>query len=533
MIGAVIYARVSTKEQTDNLSLDTQLRACEDYCDRQGLTVVHRFVERGESAKTSDRTELQKLLAFCRTHKARVSFVIVYSLNRFAREKYDHFALRAYLNGLAIALRSVTEPIDETSTGKLMEGVLASFAQFDNDVRSERTRAGMRAAMERGRWTFLAPLGYLNSPRYAGTSLVPDPVRAPLVRQAFDAFATGRYTKREILAQLTAGGFTNRAGQPPQPQTITNMLANAVYVGRIEVRGGISVRGDFEALVDEATFYRAQAILTGRLATTGPPARNHPDFPLRGFVRCHACGHGLTGSWSKGRTGRYAYYHCGGRHCRAVNVSKAALEGQFVDRLAALQPTPGFMRLVTRRVLQVWQALRSESRDAVARAEREVRTIQDRLDRLDDAFLFAQTIDQETYDRQRHKLREGLASARVRQHETAIEDLDVEGILHFAEQVLPSAAQLWSHASLDQRQRLQQLFFAEGMTFDGNQLIRTAVTMPFFSDLAGAQGGEIQNGRPPYGHIEPSYHEPEPRPTVDVGSLTRWLRQLESLRTAA
>jgi hypothetical protein len=79
--------------------------------------------------------------------------VIVYHLTRFAREKYDHFALRAHLKSLSISLRSATEPIDDTSTGKLMEGVLAAFAQFDNDVRSDRTRAGMRAALGLGRRT--------------------------------------------------------------------------------------------------------------------------------------------------------------------------------------------------------------------------------------------------------------------------------------------------------------------------------------------------------------------------------------------
>ena len=158
MIGAVIYVRVSTKEQTENLSLPTQLRACEEYCRREGYEVLERFKEEGESAKTTDRTELQKLLKFCRTHKGKVHFVIVYNLTRFAREKYDHFALRAFLKSLGISLRSATEPIDDTSTGKLMEGVLAAFAQFDNDVRSERTRAGMRAALEQGRWTFFRPL---------------------------------------------------------------------------------------------------------------------------------------------------------------------------------------------------------------------------------------------------------------------------------------------------------------------------------------------------------------------------------------
>ena len=133
------------------MSLPTQLRACEEYCRREGFEVLERFKEEGERAKTADRTELQRLLTFCRENKGKVHFVIVFNLTRFARDKYDHFALRSHLQSLGISLRSATEPIDDTSTGKLMEGVLAAFAQFDNDVRSDRTRAGMRAALELGR----------------------------------------------------------------------------------------------------------------------------------------------------------------------------------------------------------------------------------------------------------------------------------------------------------------------------------------------------------------------------------------------
>ena len=173
MVGAVIYVRVSTKEQTENLSLPTQLRACEEYCRRQGYEVLERFHEEGESAKSTDRSQLQNLLTFCRLNKGRVHFVVVFNLTRFARDKYDHFALRSHLQSLGISLRSATEPIDDTSTGKLMEGVLAAFAQFDNDVRSDRTRAGMKAALELGRWVFLAPIGYLNAPRSMGKSLMP------------------------------------------------------------------------------------------------------------------------------------------------------------------------------------------------------------------------------------------------------------------------------------------------------------------------------------------------------------------------
>jgi DNA invertase Pin-like site-specific DNA recombinase len=151
MVGAVIYVRVSTKEQTENLSLSTQLRACEEYCRRQGYEVLERFHEEGESAKSTDRSQLQNLLTFCRLNKGCVHFVVVFNLTRFARDiarglrragKYDHLALGSHLQSLGISLRSATEPIDDTSTGKLMEGVLATFAQFDSDVRWIERAAG-------------------------------------------------------------------------------------------------------------------------------------------------------------------------------------------------------------------------------------------------------------------------------------------------------------------------------------------------------------------------------------------------------
>ena len=87
---AVIYCRVSTKEQAQNLSLPTQLQGCRDYCARQGFDVAEVFEDAGESAKTIDRTEFRKLLEFCRIHKGKVQFVVVYNVNRSARNTHDH-----------------------------------------------------------------------------------------------------------------------------------------------------------------------------------------------------------------------------------------------------------------------------------------------------------------------------------------------------------------------------------------------------------------------------------------------------------
>jgi site-specific DNA recombinase len=485
MIGAVIYVRVSTKEQTENLSLPTQLRACEEYCRREGFEVVARFREEGESAKTSDRTELKKLLEFCRQNKGRVHFLVVYNLTRFARDKYDHFALRAHLKSMGISLRSATEPIDDTSTGKLMEGVLAAFAQFDNDQRSERTRAGMRAALDLGRWTFVAPLGYLNAPKWTGKSLAHDPERAPLVQRAFDEVAAGQRTKQEVLDLVTQLGLRTRKGFKLTPQSLGDVLRNRLYMGEIASKDfGVSRRGDFEPLVSEATFYAAQAVLDGRVTIAGPRPKSHPDFPLRGFVRCDTCSRPLTASWSKGRGKYYAYYHCQNK-CSVVNISKGKLEGLFVEELALLQPSAGYMRLVNDRILTIWQQVRAEARERAAEAGRRTKALTDKLDRLDEAFLFAKSIDQPTYERQRDKVREALTLAQIDQHAESTEQMDVQGLLAFAERILPRAADLWVQSALDQRQRLQTLFFPEGIAFDGARFNRTAITATLFSYLAG------------------------------------------------
>jgi len=170
-------------------------------------------------------------------------------------------------------MHCATEPIDDTSTGKLMEGVLAAFAQFDNDVRSERTRGGMRAALELGRWTFLAPLGYLDVHRTTGRSLIPDPGRASLVRRAFQDFATGRFTKHEVRKNVNALGLTTRRGKPVPSQTFDAMLRNRAYIAQIDVpEFGISRRGDFEPLITDHDRADGPPLLPAR----GNGRRRHP-----------------------------------------------------------------------------------------------------------------------------------------------------------------------------------------------------------------------------------------------------------------
>ena len=365
-----------------------------------------------------------------------------------------------------------------------MEGVLASFAQFDNGVRSDRTRAGMKAALELGRWTFLAPIGYINVPGTYGKSLIPDPERAPVVQQIFRDFATGRFTKQELLDEMTRRGLKSRKGLTVSSQAFATMLQNRLYVGIVNVPGYgvVGKRGDFDSLIPDDVFYRVQAILTGRVHTTGPCQRRRPEFPLRAFIKCAACGRGVTASWSKGRSARYAYCHCL-PPCRAVNITKARLEGLCVDELERFQPTPGYMRLLKESVLRVWHDRKASVKNEVVSAEHRAKAIEQKLDRLNDAFIYKESIDLGTYERQRDRLREELTLIEIDRHGSKLDEFDVEGILNFAERVLPRASDLWIQASLEQRQRLQRLFFPEGVAFSGKAFDRTVVTSSLFEYL--------------------------------------------------
>ena len=162
---------------------------------------------------------------------------------------------------------------------------------------------------------------------------------------------------------------------------------------------------------------------------------------------------------------------------------KAKLEGLFVDELKHLQPTAGYMRLVKELVLRAWQERQAEVGREAADTERRAKAAQQKLDRLDEAFLFGQSIDITTYERQRDRLRQELTLTDIDRHSAQVEKVDVEGILAFAERVLPRASDLWVQASLNQRQRLQQLFFPDGIAFDGTQFVRTGVSTQAFKYL--------------------------------------------------
>ena len=196
---AVIYTRVSSEEQVENFSLGTQEEFCKREAKHKGYEIAEVFREEGKSAKTiTGRPELLKLLEFCRRNKKDIRAVFVYRLDRLSRQTSDYLAIRQRLAGYNIAIISTSEPTGNSPTERLLETVLASFAQHDNDVRSERTKNGMRARFLTGLTNNKAPLGYYNQGGY----VLKDPQSFDKIKKAWDLMATGTKSLREIAQIL-------------------------------------------------------------------------------------------------------------------------------------------------------------------------------------------------------------------------------------------------------------------------------------------------------------------------------------------
>jgi len=475
---AVAYCRVSTEEQTQNLSLASQRKICLEWCQRNDYEVAAVFVEEGESAKTADRTQLKELLKLCRERKD-VEVVVVARLDRWARNSLDHANLRSVLGAIGVTLRSATEAIDDTYTGKFMETVLSAVAELDNSIRADRSIKGMKGRLEQGQWTFPPPIGYLAAIDGKGEkTIMPDPERAPLVEKAFGWFSAGIYTKEQVRRKLDQLGLKTKRGHKLSAQSFNALLRKPVYAGWIVVpKWDINVQGRFTSIVDRDTFDRVQALLQGRAPALSPRKRNHPDFPLRHFVRCGDCGKPMTASWSTSHTKRkYAFYRCQHRGCITPrrNVSKAEMESEFCEFLHLILPKPEHMRLFRAVFLDVCKGRQTDAATLQDAAEKKVLDLRERKRKLDEAFVYRHAIDERTYQEMKAALLEQLNLAEMEQRDARKEELDFEAILNFAEFVLRDAGNFWSHCSLEQKQRFQQVLFPAGVYF-ANGAYRTPI----------------------------------------------------------
>jgi site-specific DNA recombinase len=316
---AVIYLRVSTKEQAakdesaEGYSIPAQREACVRYIGEHGWNLTGEFTDAGESARTADRPMLKALLR--RVADGGLGAVVVHRIDRLARSMEDHVAIRAALRRAGVQLVSVTENIEETASGRLVEGIHALMAEFYSANLGSEIRKGMTQKAKMGGWPSRAPIGYLNVRKRVGGREVSrvefDPERAMLIREAFRLYGTGEYSILELQATMQAKGLSSpharKPGAPMSASKLAEMLANPFYTGVVEW-GGVRYEGQHRPLVSQSIFDRVQDVLRSH-DRVGVRHRRH-DHYLKGLLFCGECGRRVSLTLAKGR---YLYFYCLGQ----------------------------------------------------------------------------------------------------------------------------------------------------------------------------------------------------------------------------
>lgn len=463
---AVIYLRVSTEEQVENFSLETQERICVQEAERRGMKVAEIFKEEGKSAKNiTGRPVLIEMLEFCRKNKKNISALIVYRLDRLSRQTGDFLNIKKRLVEYQMILVSASEPTGNSPTERFIETMLASFAQMDNDVRSERTKNGLRARFLAGLTSGNPPLGYKNENGYS----IKDPKTWDKIKAAWELMATGTKTLKEMAALMNEWGVRQWIRGKENiiiPQSLSRMFRNKYYIGILtSAKYPDEVRGQHLAMVSEALFYRVQAVIDGRNTnvhlTVARRNKDNTEFPLRRLVRCGKCGNHVTGGWSKGKRKRYAYYRCQ-KGCNAPSVSAEKINEATTQFLSSITPTKegldAFIALLRRTYFQRITQLQKRRDEA----DKELRRLSEQRQALIQKNLSGVYSD-EIFKEQNDLIEEQISAVHMAKDDALIAKYNLESIVKFMKTKFANLGNTYQMSSLSQLRTLLCSIFPSGL----------------------------------------------------------------------
>ena len=339
----LIYGRVSTSRQAEReLSIPAQVKACQKYGMDHNWSLLPDgiYEEKGESARTTDRPQLQKMLHRAKTD-TKVDVILVHKLDRMCRNVADYAAIKMMLKKHDCKVVSVVEQFDESFSGELVENIMASIAQWTSQNISWEVRKGLKEAVERGRFPGYAPIGYINDRKTK--SLIVDNIRAPYVKMAFELYSTGKYSYYTLRDELAKRGLKSKSGKNISKKNVERMLQNTIYYGLIKTRSATN-QANFPPLITKKAFDDVQEIIAQH-NHYADRSRKH-TFPLTGFMRCSYCGSMLSGQVKKG----HLYYNCSHRrdpNCPEKKYARCEIiEEQVVNYLSRVQLPDKFKKVL-------------------------------------------------------------------------------------------------------------------------------------------------------------------------------------------
>ena len=326
-MNVVIYARFSSHSQTEQ-SIEGQLKVCYEYAEANDYTVVDEYVDRAQTGKNDNRLAFQKMLADSEKHTFEA--VLVYQLDRFARNRYDSAINKSKLKKNGVRVISAKENIADDPSGILVEGVLESMAEYYSAELSQKIHRGMEINAEKCLSNGSNPgLGFKVGP---DRRFYVDPDEAAIVREIFERYAAGE-TKTEIVRDMQRRKVKTSLGKEFSNNSLSRLLSNKRYIGCYIYKGQETPDG-MPRILEDDLFYRVQTIMNKNKSA---PARTHgeDEYLLTTKLFCGYCKEMMVGYGGTGKSGRsYHYYNC--KKARKKQCNKKIVNKQYIeDRVIA------------------------------------------------------------------------------------------------------------------------------------------------------------------------------------------------------
>ena len=468
---AIIYIRVSTDRQVvQGASLENQEKSCLEWCYRNGILPVQTFKDEGKSAKNLIRPEMQRMLSYISKNHREINYLVVYQIDRLARNATDYFGLNQALGKYKIKIRDASEPLESSPANELVRGMSAVYAEFENSVKAKLVTDNMEQAATQGYRMHKAPYGLKNVRDENGKSIVEVvPETSDKIAFVLNEFSKNIYTKSGIAKKCTSIGLNQQNGKPMSIQRIDKILKNGLYAGLEKgvFTKNVYVDSKFGGIISRETFFKNQEILSGnKNKLRGTYKILNPDYPLRGFIKCIHCGRKLTGSASTGNKGKkYPRYNCNTKKCKKGFIVPQELHIQFKNLLAELKPTSKKSELLKIIIVRTWGKQSGELGRKKLEITKEIINLEEKKLSLAEKRANNE-IEVDDYLNLRQKYKKTVG-----EFENQLLDLDKQLKLKnididYALRYLANAPILWNDASTEMKVIYQNMIFPEGITYD-------------------------------------------------------------------
>lgn len=316
----VFYGRYSSVMQNEQ-SIEGQLHVAEKYAAENGYDIIGHYIDRALSGTSDKRPEFQRMISD--SSRGEFEAVLVYKLDRFARNRYDSAIYKKKLRDNGIRVISATETITDSPEGIIMEGILEAMDEYYSAELGRKMRRGKEESMKKGRFVNSAcPYGY----KVVDHRLAIDEEKAPVALEIFRRYADGE-TQKEIVDSLNSRGMVNSVGKPWNTMNLSHMFNSQVYLGTYR-SGSLDADGTAPQFIPEDIYNK---VIQRRQNYINAHRKTYSgyDYYLTGKLKC-SCGAGMTGFCS--HKGKYHYYRCR-EHCGIRNIIADDLHESVCDAL--------------------------------------------------------------------------------------------------------------------------------------------------------------------------------------------------------